>query len=740
MALCIAKRADGMFFWARIMLDQLVANKSLLERDKVQATIDSTPQEIMTYLEQKFEGERSFIRRKGKILGTAAKLAIGWIVNSKEPLTVDELIDAMRISSDLGVLKPSEIKEIGPQMVSYVHYMVYDKPHGAIHIPLRSVRLYLQHKVATDWISDIDAVIGRTCIAYLSRSVFKTGLCFSVPDSEAQLESYPLYAYAAKHWGHHASKATGSDLQRIVDFLDHDLLVGNAYQAMKEAQSEPSWELETGVTGLHLAALFGLETVVHAMLKPGHDRSTAKDSLGRTPLDWAIKGNQKAVEELLRNHLTVTTSDGNGYGPNERRAWNRTQLHEAAMQGDITPVHKLLREGASIDAKDNNGETALNIAFRLGLFEVAKVLLECSASTTGITATDLRRVYEKNNSDVLHLVQSPRGKSSLDFLLDSDTDIIDEILSSTIQDTNHRHLFVFDEKSTNFWESGWFPKSHAENELIFIEELPHATSGNRSVYRYSASFRFPVSESTEGILSDMYGKNSGKTRMGVSWIMVQPQNESRRSRLEPAAYFSNLPQVFIPNQQLRLLMQLIECLKTRWLEVCQEGRNRVQGLREEIRCKSGNDLSLLELLMFHGQEWAAMRRLLQRQADATISFGERYHRHYSEFDAMDGLKEAVQDLQDSIGKQLDSLDSAYEMFIAMEYNLVSLREAERSNSMAQSMKRLSWITSLFGMNIDLLKDNPDWRWFLLIGGIFLSLTFTGWLVFKFTEFRSLRMA
>ncbi|KAK4113096.1 hypothetical protein N656DRAFT_778619 [Canariomyces notabilis] len=39
-------------------------------------------------------------------------------------------------------------------------------------------------------------------------------------------------------------------------------------------------------------------------------------------------------------------------------------------------------------------------------------------------------------------------------------------------------------------------------------------------------------------------------------------------------------------------------------------------------------------------------------------------------------------------------------------------------------------SSLFGMNIDLLKDNPDWRWYVLFGGTFLMITFVGWLIFR----------
>ncbi|KAK1963978.1 hypothetical protein LY78DRAFT_659816 [Colletotrichum sublineola] len=37
------------------------------------------------------------------------------------------------------------------------------------------------------------------------------------------------------------------------------------------------------------------------------------------------------------------------------------------------------------------------------------------------------------------------------------------------------------------------------------------------------------------------------------------------------------------------------------------------------------------------------------------------------------------------------------------------------------------------MNVDILQDNPDWRWYILLGGVFLILTVLGWLFFKFVQ-------
>ncbi|EWC43946.1 hypothetical protein DRE_01298 [Drechslerella stenobrocha 248] len=57
----------------------------------------------------------------------------------------------------------------------------------------------------------------------------------------------------------------------------------------------------------------------------------------------------------------------------------------------------------------------------------------------------------------------------------------------------------------------------------------------------------------------------------------------------------------------------------------------------------------------------------------------------------------------------------------MVFSIVSIDEAYRSREQTQSLRRLSWITfiflpllfaaSLFGMNIDILEDNPSWTWY-----------------------------
>ena len=39
------------------------------------------------------------------------------------------------------------------------------------------------------------------------------------------------------------------------------------------------------------------------------------------------------------------------------------------------------------------------------------------------------------------------------------------------------------------------------------------------------------------------------------------------------------------------------------------------------------------------------------------------------------------------------------------------------------------------MNVNLLKDNPDWRWYMLFAGAFLSLSIAGWLLVRYNPVR-----
>jgi ankyrin repeat protein len=83
------------------------------------------------------------------------------------------------------------------------------------------------------------------------------------------------------------------------------------------------------MTGLHLAAYFGVEKLVYNFLESGF-AVNLKDSYGRTPLSWTEQnGHMAVVQQLLGRDAEVDAKDGYGQTPLSLAAWN---VHEVVEQ------------------------------------------------------------------------------------------------------------------------------------------------------------------------------------------------------------------------------------------------------------------------------------------------------------------------------------------------------------------------------------------------------------------------
>ena len=74
-------------------------------------------------------------------------------------------------------------------------------------------------------------------------------------------------------------------------------------------------------------------------------------------IDVSGKGRKDAVVLLLEKGASVDAQDKNGY----------TALHWASWNGHLEVVGTLLDRGASVNVQDNNGDTALFFALKKGI-------------------------------------------------------------------------------------------------------------------------------------------------------------------------------------------------------------------------------------------------------------------------------------------------------------------------------------------------------------------------------------
>ncbi|GAW24981.1 hypothetical protein ANO14919_145790 [Xylariales sp. No.14919] len=115
------------------------------------------------------------------------------------------------------------------------------------------------------------------------------------------------------------------------------------------------WVLRQRMTGLHLAAYFGLDKVTTIML--GYYNADVRDRNGNTPLPWAARNEHEAVVGLLLNAPEIN--------PNSRNDIGNTPLLWAAINGHEAVVGLLLNAPEiNPNLMDNRGDMPLPLAAR----------------------------------------------------------------------------------------------------------------------------------------------------------------------------------------------------------------------------------------------------------------------------------------------------------------------------------------------------------------------------------------
>lgn len=123
---------------------------------------------------------------------------------------------------------------------------------------------------------------------------------------------------------------------------------------------------DDGFTPLSLAAYFGNEDVIRALLLAGADPNIpSKNGFNVYPIHSAVASNYTMIAKMLieaGSEINVVQKSG------------ATPLHSAAHNGNIELLIVLLEAGAIVSAKMEDGKTAADKAFEKGFLEIAKIL------------------------------------------------------------------------------------------------------------------------------------------------------------------------------------------------------------------------------------------------------------------------------------------------------------------------------------------------------------------------------
>lgn len=283
-----------------------------------------------------------------------AERCLPWLTHARRPLSVPELQEALAISVD------------GSAGLSFG-----DSPAGFASVVVSScgglarmdcingtscIRLY--DRTTRDYLrrrlSSAEADVGRACVAYLlSRS--DGGACKTDEGLVERLQLSPLYDYAARHWGQH--------IQSIRTPLLSDTVIGDFLS------DRTRWDgaLQAGRTAAQIALLKKL-TVKCEGVSQEYPRRTEPIHVA------ACAGATNLVVELL-------AQDNGSAIINARDDDGRTALSYAAQAGNNDILDVLLADSLlDVDARDYQGRTPISHAADNGHASVVLRLLERDAN------------------------------------------------------------------------------------------------------------------------------------------------------------------------------------------------------------------------------------------------------------------------------------------------------------------------------------------------------------------------
>ncbi|KAI2611824.1 hypothetical protein GGR54DRAFT_340768 [Hypoxylon sp. NC1633] len=334
----ITRATQGMFLLAQLYLDSLMDKTSSREIRNALVKLKKRPSRDQDLshdgdvLDHAYDRTMERIDHQPPGFRYLGRKVITWITCAKRLLRPLELQHALAIKVGDTELDKDDLRDIELMVSVCAGLVTVDEESDVIRLAHYTTQQYFEQK-QKQLFSDANIDIATACVTYLSFDNFRSGVCKldyakSCEDIneigwqfKQRLHLYPLYNYASCNWGHHVQEAPTFDEKLILAFLSNDAKVSASAQALMILEglvdgleyqprthgSHHMGRLPDLVSGLHLAAWFGLREAITMLLRDGYDPNTLTDS-GETPLIWAAKtGQHMVVQQLL---------DAEGIDPN----------------------------------------------------------------------------------------------------------------------------------------------------------------------------------------------------------------------------------------------------------------------------------------------------------------------------------------------------------------------------------------------------------------------------------------
>lgn len=343
-----------------------------LTNQPTRGDIIRTLQNLPQGLDETYAQTMKRISNQGSGFREMAKKVLSWVIRAKRTLSITELQHALAVEPGKRVLNKDFIPELDIIGSICAGLITIDVQNNIVRLVHYTTQEYFE-RTWISWLPHAETYIATTCLTYLLFDDFSDGRLLKFEDFERRLRENVLYSYAAQNWGYHAFVASTEALPFIMDLLESEAKISAFTQAFNifpdryRFGSRPT-ALQK-MTGVHLAAYFGLREAMIGLIKNGHSPH-AKDIGGKTPLTWAAENGHKVIVEHLLIH--------EGVEPDSKDTYGKTPLSWAAAKGhqEVVKLLLLVKDGVDPDFKNNTfGQTPIALAAQEGHEAVVKQLL-----------------------------------------------------------------------------------------------------------------------------------------------------------------------------------------------------------------------------------------------------------------------------------------------------------------------------------------------------------------------------
>ncbi|KAJ7465570.1 ankyrin repeat-containing domain protein [Mycena latifolia] len=391
----LLERSGGMFRLAALQLDRI------LNGDGRKSQVTKALSEMPTSLETLYDRILQDIADPDMV--SAVGRAITWLMFSKHPIKLEEIIDTLAIDFDQQPLRfnPDERMQSKALLTACAGFVTVLE-NTTIKLAHASVNDYfLSAKKPRDLYGDSaflkptgHLLIARTCVAYLCS-------LDRVLDDEADLQRFPLALYAAKNWAFHAKlcdeiRFGGADeIMRVPGGVQNPVIpMTNSDVCRPRELVEAILELLRRDSAQHisLCRLHDFDG------QPWENRGFSRSAPTLPPLYMSAMAGIEQVVRLLLTQGEDVNEKGGYYGP---------ALEAASYGGNIEIVHLLIDEGADVNSQDGYYGTALQAASHGGSLEVVRLLIDKGArvhSQGGDYGTALQAASYGGTIEVVHLL------------------------------------------------------------------------------------------------------------------------------------------------------------------------------------------------------------------------------------------------------------------------------------------------------------------------------------------------